>query len=166
MSTEILTDEMKALLTIMRHRELVADHLHRLADYFRARAREHDRSKLMFDEISGFTRINATARQHPYGSDEYRESLASEKGPDGCITLHNKRNRHHPEHFNHDEAMNLFDLMEMVIDWKGASETYGNSTFQESLEIQRERFADFDPWQWEVIDEMVAWIERNERNDR
>ena len=153
-----MTDEMKALLTIIRHREIVADFLHNFADYFRARAREHDQSKLMPGEFDGFVRINQTAREHPYGSDEYKESLASEKGPEGCITLHNLRNPHHPEHHRSPKDMGLLDLIEMVIDWRAASLTYGQTSFREGLEIQRERF-DFDDWQWKVIEQMVPFLE-------
>ena len=37
-------DRMGTLVTIMRHREYVADELERLADELRKRARKHDRS--------------------------------------------------------------------------------------------------------------------------
>ena len=151
-------DAIRTLLTVMRHREEVADHLHKLADHFRARAREHDRSKLRLDEFDGFTRINKTAREHPYGSKEYKDSMASEKGPDGCITLHFSRNAHHPEFHERDGYMGLLDLMEMVIDWKAAADTYGNNTLWESLKIHRSRF-DFDDWQWGVIEQMAHFLE-------
>lgn len=153
-----MTDEMKALLTTMQHREAVADLLHNLADYFRARAREHDRSKLSLDEFGGFVRINHAARDNDYGSEEYMEALASEKGPEGCITLHYSRNPHHPEYHVSPSDMGLLDLIEMVIDWKGASIVYGRATMREGLKVHRERFA-FADWQWQVIEEMVSILE-------
>ena len=154
-------DSMKALLTIIRHRETVADHLHGLADYFRARAREHDRSKLQFDEFEGFARINKTARNHAYGTPEYTESLASENKEGGCIALHFSRNAHHPEFHQKPGFMGLLDLIEMVIDWKAAADTYGTNTLRASIKIQRARF-DFDDWQWGVIEEMVRYLEPTE----
>ena len=153
-----MTDELKALLTIMRHRETVAEFLHNLSDYFRARAREHDQSKLMFDEFEGFARINRVARNHAYGTKEYEESMASEKEPGGAIHLHFSRNAHHPEFHDSPKDMGLLDLMELVIDWKAATLTYGTNTLAESMPVQRKRF-DFDPWQWRVIDEMVAIVD-------
>ena len=151
-------DRFNALLTIMRHRETVAEHLHNLADYFRHRAREHDRSKLRLDEFAGFSRINRIAREHPYGTQEYEESMDTEKGPDGCITLHFSRNAHHPEYHGHEREMGLLDLMEMVADWKGAADTYGTNTLRDAMPVNRKRF-DFDDWQWRVIELMVDWLE-------
>ena len=157
--TETDTDEkLRTLLTIVRHRELVGDYLESLAGYFRYRAREHDRTKLQLDEFDGFAEINRTARDHAYGSEEYDASLAAAKADGGCIALHFSRNRHHPEYFKSVKDMGLFDLMEMVIDWKAASETYGRASMAEGLAVHRNRF-DFDDWQWKVIEEMVRFVE-------
>lgn len=153
-----MTDEMKALLTIMRHREVVADFLHNFSDYFRARAREHDQTKLRFDEFEGFARINKVARNHAFGTPEYDASMEEAKKPGGCIHLHFSRNAHHPEFHDSEKDMGLLDLMEMVMDWKAASMTYGTNTLAESLPIQLERH-DFDPWQVRVIHEMVKLLD-------
>ena len=153
-----MTEDLKTLLTVIRHREIVGDYLASIAGYLRWRAREHDRSKLQFDEFEGFTRINKTARNHAYGSKEYDESLASAKQEGGCCSLHFSRNRHHPEFFENPKDMGLFDLIELVCDWKAATETYGNNTLAESLEVQRKRF-DFDDWQWKVIDDVVRFVD-------
>ena len=153
-----MTDETKALVTIMRHREIVAGALVLLADQLRERGRVHDRSKLVEDELAGYVRINAVAREHPYGSPEYKESMRSEMGPDGCITKHFARNSHHPEY--HDEALHMgwLDIIEMVIDWYAASQTYGTNTFADSVKVQRNRFA-FTEEQWWLIDEVVEWLD-------
>jgi len=40
-----------------------------------------------------------------------------------AIEHHYKNNRHHPEHFNNGiDEMNLVDLIELLCDWKAASE--------------------------------------------
>lgn len=159
-----MNDEIKALLTIMRHRETVADFLTALSDYFRYRAREHDRSKLKFDEFAGFARINVVARNHAYGTPEYDASMEEAKKPGGCIHTHFGRNAHHPEFHQSEKDMGLFDLMEMVIDWKAASMTYGTNTLAESLPIQLERF-NFERWQEKVIREMVKFVDAVEPED-
>ena len=101
------------------------------------RANEHDQSKYREDEFSGFVQINKIAREYPYGSDEYKASL---KEVD-AVDLHYSRNDHHPEHFSGNVLdMNFFQLVEMVCDWKAASESYGQTSFGESLRIQKERF--------------------------
>ena len=125
-----MDDYIKLLLTMHRHRSFVVDGLEQVSDELRRRGRVHDRSKYQFDEFEGFSQINATAREHPYGSKEYEESLNSAKGPDGCITKHFARNSHHPEyfidhpeHYDGIEEMGWLDLIEMVIDWHSAALT-------------------------------------------
>lgn len=153
-----MTDEIKALLTIVRHRETVADFLYFFADYFRKRAREHDRSKLQFEEFEGFAQINKVARNHAYGTPEYDKSMEEAKEPGGCIHIHFGRNAHHPEFHNREASMGLLDIMEMVMDWKAASMTYGTNTLAESLPKQLERF-NFSDWQVEVIKQMVRLVD-------
>lgn len=158
MSKPTSDDKFNALLTIMRHREEVAEGCHRIADYFRARAREHDRSKLRLDEFDGFAGINRIAREHPFGSDAYNKSMEPEKEEGGCIALHFSRNAHHPEFHVDARFMRLFDLMEMVIDWHGAAKTYGTNTLRDSLKVQRRKL-DLADWQWQVVDDMVDFLD-------
>ena len=157
-------DQINALLTILRHREELQDGLHGLADELRRRARVHDRSKLQLDEFKGFSRINKTAREHPFGSDEYRKSMRTEQGPDGCITLHFKRNSHHPEYHPDPSKMNFLDTIEMVFDWNAAAKTYGTNSLSESLEVQRKKDIGrtLSKQQWWLIEQVVEWIEGRE----
>ena len=133
----MISDEMKALVTISRHITTVQKHLHSIIEALEKRARLHDLSKLSLDEFGGFVEINQIAREHPYGSEEYRESLKGNK----TIKLHFSQNSHHPEYYPNGMAdMSLLDIIEMVCDWKAASETYGQTSFEDSLEIQCKRF--------------------------
>jgi len=152
------SDELKALATIMRHRDTVRLNIQRLTQELDRRALGHDLSKLALDELEGFVRINETARTHPYGSVEYETSLASEKRPGGCIALHFRRNSHHPEFHALDHEMGFLDIIEMVLDWKAAADTYGTNTLRESLPVNRERFR-FTAPQWWLIEQVVNWIE-------
>lgn len=151
-------DAVRALATIARHRDLVRANVQRLTQELERRAIVHDASKLSVDEVEGFVRINAAARAHPYGSPEYVASMDSEKGPGGCITLHYARNSHHPEHHDCAAKMGFLDIIEMVLDWKAASDGYGKMTLRGSLPVHRGRFM-FTTAQWWLIEQVVDFIE-------
>lgn len=143
---ESLPDEIKALVTIQRHIAIVQKYLTQLAHRLEQRALEHDLSKLSKDEFAGFVEVNRIARLYPYGSPEYKNSLEGNK----AIDLHFSRNSHHPEyHKDGINDMTLLDVIEMVIDWQSASETYDKISFQEALPKHIERFN---------IDEKYLWL--------
>ena len=151
-----------ALATMIAHRAQVRLNLHALMQEIERRALGHDLSKLSTKELNGFIRINRTAREHPYGSEEYRASMDAEKGEGGCITLHFSKNSHHPEFHESNASMGFLDIIEMVMDWKAASDTYGNMTLRGSLPHHRERF-NFSDEQWWLIGSVVDWIDPEEQ---
>ena len=54
---------------------------------------------------------------------------------------HYAANAHHPEHWeNGVNDMTLVDLVEMLADWKAATERHDDGDLGRSLEINRERF--------------------------
>lgn len=131
-----LSEETKTLLIILRHQALVRKYLLNLAHQLQQRALLHDLSKFQLDEFAGIVEINQVAREHRIDSPEYKASIQAE-----AVKLHWSRNPHHPEFYPGGiKDMSLLDLVEMVIDWRAASETYGRTSFSESLRIQRERF--------------------------
>lgn len=133
-----LSEELKTFATITRHVALVRKNLQGISQELDRRGLIHDLSKVQLDELGGFINFNRAAREHPYGSEEYKRSMV-EHG--GVIDLHFSRNSHHPEHHPNGVAdMGLFDIIEMVCDWKAASETYGQTSFEEALAIQVDRF--------------------------
>lgn len=135
--TENLSEEVKTLITILKHKGLVQKYLYKLSQELEIRAVAHNLSKLGIDEFIGFIAINKVAREHPYGSKDYKASLKD----NDVIDLHFSKNQHHPEHHNNYViGMGLVDIIEMVCDWKSASITYGKTTLSEALEIQIERF--------------------------
>lgn len=84
------------------------------------RARCHDESKLSSPEKEAFDEETPKLKELVYGTDAYRESLKM-LGP--ALQHHYKMNSHHPEHYpNGISGMDLFDLVEMFLDWKAASE--------------------------------------------
>lgn len=149
-------DGVKLLRTFALHTLHVRRNLLAVRQDLERRAEEHDASKLHDDEFDGFARINATAREFPYGSPEYRASLDAERP---TINRHNARNSHHPEHHDQVTDMGWLDIIEMVCDWRAAWEAYGKQgTWRHGMQIQRGRFA-FADEQWWLVEQVAAYLE-------
>lgn len=102
------------------------------------RGRTHDASKLEEPERSLFEMAYADLSKVEYGSPEYREALARARK---ALDHHYAHNRHHPEHFpNGVDGMTLVDLVEMLADWKAASERRPGAEIHEGIRINAERF--------------------------
>jgi hypothetical protein len=85
-----------------------------------------------------FDKYTPLLKETTYGSDEYKKHL-KEMGK--ALEHHYENNRHHPEHFELGiSGMTLVDLVEMLCDWKAASERHGDGNFLKSLELNRDRF--------------------------
>jgi hypothetical protein len=99
----------------------------------------HDASKLSEAEKSFFDAVGKRLGQLIYNSEEYKHSLAELKP---ALDHHYSCNSHHPEHYpNGVNGMSLFDLVEMLMDWKAASERHSNAMgIAESIEISCKRF--------------------------
>lgn len=154
----------KTILKIIRHRDFVRKNIHALVSELEQRAIVHDVSKFEEDEFNGFVEADEMALYKEYGSSDYHKKLKENKG----IKLHLSRNSHHPEYYEYEPAMDMFvgqdneavkgaaginrmsflDIVEMVIDWKSASETYGND-FKASIDYSLKRF---------YADERTSWL--------
>ena len=100
----------------------------------------HDASKLEEPEKSAFDRLKALSLSGmAYGSEEYRACLRKEKP---AIEHHYRSNSHHPEYYaNGIDGMSLFDVVEMLMDWKAATERMKDGgDIWRSLQINAERF--------------------------
>lgn len=115
--------------------ELMAQTICELVD----RAMRHDRSKTEPPELEIFNKFTPLLRETTYGSDEYKGYL---EGMGAALEHHYAHNRHHPEFFGEDgiNGMTLVDLIEMLADWKAATERHDDGDLAQSLEIQRDRF--------------------------
>ena len=107
---------------------------------------EHDESKLVEPELSAFDIATPKLASLEYGSEEYRQSLR-DLGP--ALEHHFEQNDHHPEHYEDGvEGMSLMALIEMLCDWRAASERVKQrtddpekvSTFEAGLAFNQERF--------------------------
>lgn len=115
----------------------------------------HDLSKLEDPEKAAFDKMTPLLRSLEYGSDEYKKSL-DELGV--ALDHHYKNNSHHPEHYHNGiDGMSLCDLVEMLCDWKAATERTANGDLEKSIEINAERFG--------ITDQLKA-ILRSEALDR
>ncbi len=136
MSTETKYDSRADTLAhIDRVQTLIQTAINNLA----VRAVKHDLSKLEEPEKSTFDECTLKLKAMAYGSDEYKAALAELKP---ALDHHYAANSHHPEHYENGVAgMSLFDVLEMLIDWKAATERLkGGGDIRRSLEINRDRF--------------------------
>ena len=124
----------------LAHIERVNELLDDFAQQLEIRGLQHDASKLREPEKSAFDRLKALSLSGmTYGSPEYRECLRKEEP---AIQHHYSENSHHPEHYeNGVNGMDLLDLVEMLCDWKAASERMqGGGDIIRSIGVNTERF--------------------------
>jgi|LakMenEpi03Aug12_release.lakeMendotaPanAssembly.Ray.scaffolds.fasta_scaffold668721_1 hypothetical protein len=98
----------------------------------------HDKSKILSDELEGFTKSGKKLSEMEYGSQEYWNNLERMKE---TLEHHYKLNPHHPQHFkNGINDMTLIDLLEMTCDWIASAERSKNGNVMISLHVQKDRF--------------------------
>lgn len=102
------------------------------------RAGRHDDSKLEDPEKAAFDTVTPKLKSLTYGSPEYRAALKEIKP---AISHHYSVNSHHPEFYSNGiYGMSLLDVIEMLCDWKAASERHDDGDIKRSLEINGGRF--------------------------
>jgi len=121
-----------------KHIHRINELLHQVVRILLTRGDEHDQSKLDRPEVELFTEHTQRLAAISYGSDEYKEAL---KDLAPALEHHYANNRHHPEHFkNGIDDMTLIDLVEMICDWKAASERHNDGNIRKSIEKNADRF--------------------------
>jgi len=128
------------------HIKRVGDFLSKaIGDLTRRRAK-HDASKLVSPEVEAFDIATPKLAGLVYGSEEYKQSLR-DLGP--ALQHHFETNDHHPEHYeNGVRGMSLMAVVEMLCDWRAASERVKQrtddpekvKTFESGLAFNQERF--------------------------
>lgn len=122
----------------MRHIEKVRNYLNVMVSELLKRAQYHDQSKLQQPEVGLFTEYTTKLAECTYGSEEYNNYKLAMKP---ALDHHYANNRHHPEHWKDGiDDMNLIDLIEMLVDWKAASERHNDGNIRRSIEINKDRF--------------------------
>lgn len=135
----------------LRHIRRVQHLLGEAAAELIRRGTVHDDSKLGSEEKPHFDRETPLLKDLTFGTPEYKESLGRLRE---ALQHHYANNSHHPEHYENGVAgMDIFDLVEMVMDWKAASERGAGSTI--NLDAAFERFE---------VEPQLASIIRNTAN--
>jgi len=112
----------------------------------RDRQRRHDQSKLESPEREMFDKYTPLLKSLTYGSPEY-EAVRQEM-LQTALKHHYEHNDHHPEHYpNGINGMTLMALIEMLCDWKAATERHTNGSIEQSLTHNRGRFGEIDMYQ-------------------
>jgi hypothetical protein len=132
-------EEYDSTKDILTHIKRVSELLNSVVIELLDRANNHDKSKLKDPEKKYFDKFSHKLKDVEYGSDEYKKFLEELKP---ALDHHYKKNSHHPEHYeNGIEDMNLFDIIEMLMDWKASSERFSKkSDIDKSIDINKERF--------------------------
>jgi len=121
-----------------KHIEKVRRYIRFFTDKLTSRGVNHDVAKLESPEIELFAEYTPKLAITEYNSEEYKQCLAGLKP---ALDHHYATYRHHPEHFaNGVNDMNLIDLVEMLADWKAASERQHNGNLLTSIEVNANRF--------------------------
>jgi len=123
-----------------KHIQHVSAYLSLCASELLKRGIEHDASKLREPEASIFDEYTPRLKGLTYGSVEY---YACMKEMQTAINHHQLNNRHHPEFYCSDDnisEMNLFDLMEMIVDWLAATKRHADGDIYRSIEHNKTRF--------------------------
>jgi hypothetical protein len=124
-----------------KHIMQVAKYLHIFSCELLQRATLHDASKLVEPEASIFEKYTPLLKGVTYGSPEYQKMMEEMKP---AIEHHYRANKHHPEHNDmlNDpiQAMDLFDIVEMICDWVAATKRHADGDIKRSIEINKTRF--------------------------
>lgn len=125
-------------LETIKHIHRVRHFLSMMIEELDKRAREHDLSKLESPEKEIFGEYTPELAKVDYGTPEYQALLEKVKP---AIEHHYSKNRHHPEFFDNGiNGMDLCDLLEMICDWRAATERHKNGNILQSIEFNAKRY--------------------------
>jgi hypothetical protein len=126
-------------LANLQHSRRVDELLLEVIGAVQSRVTKHDLTKLEDPEKAIFDEYTPKLKDSTYGSDEYFGFL---KEMQVALDHHYVNNRHHPEHFTHGVYdMTLIDIVEMLCDWKAATERHDDGDLEQSFVIQKDRFS-------------------------
>jgi hypothetical protein len=123
----------------LRHSLRVGELIIQLVTGMLGRATKHDLSKTEPPELAAFDEASSQLGEMEYDSDAYRESL---ERLGVALEHHYQTNRHHPQHWGSAgiSGMTLVDVVEMICDWKAATERMKTGDLARSIEIAKTRF--------------------------
>lgn len=123
---------------VLKHRTKVGEFINKIIFQLSARACHHDQSKLLPPEKEIFDEYTQKLKSLTYDSDEYKLCLAE---MNIALKHHYAVSLHHPESYADGISdMNLISIIEMLCDWKAASEQHEDGDIFKSIEICKKRF--------------------------
>jgi len=123
--------EFDFLCDTLLHVTEVAENLEICASNLRQRGYAHDRTKFQSMEFDAFVSTREKFKKANYGTPEYQECVDLVKP---AVDHHYKNNRHHTAFYkNGIKDMTLFDIIEMLCDWRAANRRSPDLNFTESL---------------------------------
>jgi len=133
-----MTDNYDSRPATLFHSQRVGELMIAMIKEMLDRSHCHDRSKCESPEVEVFNEFTPKLKDATYGSDEYKGFL---EGMGEGLAHHYAHNSHHPEwHPRGVNGMTLVDIVEMLSDWKAATERSDTGDLRTSMEIQKERF--------------------------
>lgn len=121
-----------------KHCQLVRRNINLFVSDLQERGLNHDATKFEEPELSIFAENTHKLGGVVYGSPEYK-ALSQDCLP--AITHHYAKNRHHPEHWPDGiENMTLIDLVEMIADWKAATQRNKDGNIRKSIEMNAAKY--------------------------
>lgn len=125
-------------LEALKHIHKVRAFLYQMIEELDKRARLHDLSKLESPEAEMYGEFTEELAKVEYGTPEYKILLEKVRP---AVAHHYANNRHHIEfHAQGVDDMDLIDILEMLVDWKAATERNKNGNIRKSLEINYKRY--------------------------
>lgn len=138
MSNDLTIEEKACNYATMRHIERLRNLLNIIVIDLLTRGEQHDQTKLEPPEVAAFTALTPELSNLHYGSEEYARS---KELLGDALVHHYAKNRHHPEHYaNGVDDMNLIDLIEMLCDWKAASERHNSGNIRTSIDLNAQKY--------------------------
>lgn len=125
-------------LATIEHINTVRKYIRFFTDKLTDRGEKHDASKLTDAELPYFAEHTDNLNKIEYGSDEYKAELEALMP---ALEHHYAENLHHPEHWpNGISDMSLWDLVEMLCDWKASTKRQKSGNILKSIDLNAERF--------------------------
>lgn len=130
--------ELDMICDTVRHIHEVAGFMEEMIGKLRKRAAIHDLSKLAEPEFSIFVSTREEFKKVNFGTPEYD---AVEKKARVAVNHHHAHNSHHTAYYQNGlDDMTLFDLVEMLADWKAANRRSEGLEFITSMHRAFDRY--------------------------
>jgi hypothetical protein len=116
------SQEDRYLEDVTQHTNWVVKYITEFIHQLEKRGEQHDADKFASPIKDVYSKNFDALMEVPYGSEEYNRITGSSQFK-AAFKQHTENNRHHTQHFkNGVDDMNLVDVVEMLCDWKAASD--------------------------------------------